>query len=69
VVATAPAPEDRPIIFLGSAGDAALELANNKDQDGSRTTLIAAAGTSCLGEPWTHLRSDHAGIDEVLVAC
>jgi hypothetical protein len=67
VVATAPVPGNRPIIFVGSSGDAALELSNGAE--GPVHTLVAAAGTACLEDSWRFLRADHARVDEVLVAC
>jgi hypothetical protein len=68
VVATAHVPEDRPFIFLGSSGDAALELSNGGDP-GTFRTMVVAAGTNCLDDWWAVLRADHAMVDEILVAC
>ena len=68
VVATARVPEDRPFIFLGSSGDAAIELSNGGDP-GTFRTMVVAAGTNCLDDWWALLRADHARVDEILVAC
>lgn len=68
VVATASVSGDRPIIFLGSSGHAAIELSTGQEQAPVRTLLIAA-GTSCLDDSWAFLRADHVMVDEVLIAC
>jgi hypothetical protein len=68
VVALARVPDNRPIIFLGSSGDAAVELWRDGDQEGFRT-LIAASGAACLDGSQSLLPSDHASFDEVLIAC
>jgi hypothetical protein len=68
VVATARVPEDRPFIFLGSSGDAAIELSDG-GAPGTFRTMVVAAGTNCLDDWWALLRVDHARVDEILVAC
>jgi hypothetical protein len=68
VVATARVPEDRPFIFLGSSGDAAIELSDG-GAPGTFRTMVVAAGTNCLDDWWALLRADHARVDEILVAC
>jgi hypothetical protein len=68
VVATAPVPRDRPILFLGSSGEAAIELSVESDEAGE-TTLIAVAGSSCASDSNLPLRANHAEFDEVLFVC
>jgi hypothetical protein len=68
VVATGPVPRDRPILFLGSSGDAAIELSVESDEAGE-TTLIAVAGSSCASDSNLPLRANHAEFDEVLFVC
>lgn len=68
VVATAQVPEGRPILFLGSSGDAAIELSVGSDQTGA-STLTAIAGSACTSDPNLPLRAGHAKFDEVLFVC
>lgn len=68
VVAAAQVPDNRPIVFLGAVGHAALELSSETDHHGN-SKLIAAAGSSCPGDSSVPVRSDHGDFDEVLLAC
>jgi hypothetical protein len=68
VVAAAQVPKGRPILFLGSSGEAAIELSVESDEPGE-ATLIAVAGSSCASDSNLPLRADHAEFDEVLFVC